>query len=69
MHPSGRHINPDTAAAGVKRNPPAAPQDGLASKEPVRAIPIGLDLFHDWSRPQELRYQHGFSTRSGNDGK
>jgi len=32
-------------------------------------LTIGLDLFCDWSRPMEPRYQHGFSTRSGNDGK
>ncbi len=35
----------------------------------ARTIPISLDLFHDWSRPEGSRYQHGFSTRSGNDGK
>jgi hypothetical protein len=35
---------------------------------PARTIPIGLDLFYDWSRPQGFRYQHRFSTRSGNDG-
>jgi hypothetical protein len=26
-------------------------------------------LAANWSRPQPRRYQHGFSTRSGNDGK
>lgn len=30
---------------------------------------ISLDLFSQWSRPCTSRYQHGFSTWSGNDGK
>jgi hypothetical protein len=52
-----------------QRKQPAAPQDGIPRPEPGPTIPIGLDLFHDWSRPRPRRYQHGFSTRSGNDGK
>jgi hypothetical protein len=45
------------------------PPDEIARPNPIRTIPIGLDQFCDWSRPQGFRYQHGFSTRSGNDGK
>jgi ABC-type multidrug transport system ATPase subunit len=55
-----------TAPAAVgQRQPP----DDIARAEPVRIISIGLDLFCDWSIPQGFRYQRGFSTRSGNDGK
>ena len=36
---------------------------------PARPIPVGLYQFYDWYRPYSSGYQHGFSTRSGNDGK
>ena len=32
-------------------------------------IAIGLDLYHDWSKPYDPRYQHRFSTGSGNGEK
>src|SRR6201996_6487176 len=48
----------------------AAPQLGFFPWPGTAAIvPIGLDLSRDWSKPIGSRYQHGFSTRSGNDGK
>jgi len=46
--------------------PPPLP--GTAGTRKVASHP-GLDLFLNWSRPSESRYQHGFSTRSGNNGK
>ena len=55
MHPhSARHGNPKPTAAAGQRKPPADPPGGI---------------FQDWSRPRGSRYQHGFSTRSGSDGK
>ena len=59
-------LRPPRQAEHSHRQPRrTAPRD----RNPARTIPIGLDPFHDWSRPQGSRYQHGFSTRSGNDGK
>jgi hypothetical protein len=66
---SARHVKPDTVADSGHRKPPAAPPDGTAWPEPGPTIPIGLDLFHNGFRPRGFRYQRGFSTRSGNDGK
>jgi hypothetical protein len=43
--------------------------DGPCDRNPAATLPIGLDLFSDWCRPHGPRYQHGFSTRSGNDRK
>ena len=67
---SARRVKPDH---GHRRPPsagtPAAPQTAPRGRNPIRTIPIGLDQFCDWSRPQGFRVQHGFSTRSGNDGK
>lgn len=40
----------------------------IRSGHPAGTIPIGLDLFSQWSRPYTPRYQHRFSTGSGNDG-
>jgi hypothetical protein len=58
------------------------PRAGVPQGRPVHTLlPGGLrstrwggpagprHLFCDWSSPQGFRYQHGFSTRSGNDRK
>jgi hypothetical protein len=66
------HRLPLPRPASVRPRPqPASANHRTTSRgrNPIRTIPIGLDLFCDWSRPQGFRYQHGFSTRSGNDGK
>jgi len=42
---------------------------GGAGRDPAPTIPIGLDQFHYWSRPQPPKYQHNISSRRGNDGK
>jgi hypothetical protein len=57
---------PPQPASASHRQPRRTASRG---RNPARTIPTGLDLFYDWSRPQGSRYQHGFSTRSGNDGK
>jgi hypothetical protein len=63
-HPPRRRVKLNATArpVGTARQTPAG-------RNPVRTIPIVLHQFHDWSRPCGSRYQHGFSTRSGNDGK
>jgi hypothetical protein len=69
----GHPLRPTRKAEHDRRSRPAhaagSSADGITRPEPGRIIPIGLDQCHDWSRPQGSRYQHGFSTRSGNDGK
>jgi hypothetical protein len=69
-------LRPRSARYGRTRPPqPASPRHrqprrtASRGRDPARTIPIALDLFHDWSRPIGSRYQHGFSTGSGNDGK
>jgi hypothetical protein len=42
---------------------------GIARRLMDRVIAIGLDLLTHWYRPNRYKYQHGFSTGSGNDGK
>jgi hypothetical protein len=63
-HARGKQPSAQTAAPALPRRsqPADAPRDGIARPEPCP------DQYH-WSRPQRSRYQHGFSTRSGNDGK
>jgi hypothetical protein len=66
---------PPATASRTRPPQPASPRHrqprrtASRGRDPARTIPIGLDLFHDWSRPIGSRYQHGFSTASGNDGK
>jgi hypothetical protein len=66
---------PPATASRTRPPQPASPRHrqprrtASRGRDPARTIPIGLGLFHDWSRPMGSRYQHGFSTASGNDGK
>jgi len=48
---------------------PAAHAVPTRTAQPGPEPAIGLDLYSNWSRPISHRYQHGFSTRFGNDGK
>ena len=69
------HVRADDDDAGqaivatVRRAIPDAKLRRFEARPPARSIPIGLDLYRDWFRPYGLRYQHRFSTRSGNDRK
>jgi LmbE family N-acetylglucosaminyl deacetylase len=61
-----------TAAARIVSGQPSrsrsARQPAPQRRCRATATDSGLDLYRSWSRPMNRSYQHGFSTRSGNDG-
>lgn len=66
-HPLPGH--PEAPAHPWSHMPDYAQPSNISSGHPARTIPIGLDLCNQRSRPSGSRYQHRFSTRSGNGGK
>jgi hypothetical protein len=64
QEPGGQRV-----AGGTFKGGPEAPPEGPEPRVIRVRLSSRTELFHDWYRPQGFRYQHGFSTRSGNDGK
>jgi hypothetical protein len=65
-------LRPPRQAGHGRRRPPAqgigTRRTASRSRHPAHTVQL-VYLFRDWFGPQGFRYQHGFSTRSGNDGK